>query len=700
MLAVTQAGCGRIADKLARTKADAGVVHGEPFVLGGPHAVKAALWAGQLSGSLVGASDKELYKVMPADKYARRVEVRGGIAALHGVNGALGFFSADDGGLTLWNSNLLVPKKRFDGSRFLSLSDDGSRAALASGVAKALIVDTASGDTLATFDASDVVFSPDAHYALVTMGEETRLEDLLGKRTVVLRRGWRKSDPAAPRVLWMGDLGIGESGRRYFKFREKRLFLESDRGLELIALPEGEILGHTDLPYPNASAFDIETSADGKRLVVRSAAKSELTVWEPEAKPPLRRIPNVSAEAACAGVDAMTPKICPGAVVPSQRYELGSTGVPKTKPGERECQIIDRASRQAVVTHSAACEPRFRGAEPYFRADDKYFGALYRGGLFAIELPSGKVEGLGDLTSFPLFRAVSVAVVGGVLVVGPAPKPVWLTAKAPPPLAALPDHTLEVKDTSTHRFALTANREQYTLHVWDRAGQEVLVQPVPGIDPAHEMEASDNVVYVARTKDYLRCEIGVGCAPVDYGGHIESVDGPWVVLGNRPQDQPPGQSQDHVEPHLFDTVTKATRPLPKECGSGFGVYVLRDGPQVICPAKGRARLAIDASGKAHPISVPEGVALSPHFLGRSGDHVFLGPTYLSSNAEVAVRYDLKTHESVMLYLSADGAVAVFPDGKVETFGDEAAQGVLRCLDGDLLRPWSECRAGFEVKGRL
>ena len=634
---------------------------GAPFVVALEHAVVDAFWAP--NGHLLAVTGADLLDLDPATNEIHQTALGHRATYALGVRGGNRVVAVASDRLTVWDTTTGKQVGTVEGAMGVTLSGDGKR--LAAGGCDAgtkcghTVYDLASVTRVATIPsprptfAGDIKLSEDGRWALVNASGSLVLADASTGKTILARKALAVSEGGASMEL--------------VSFHDDRVLLSSDRGIEVVALPSGKILAQHANPFVGHEMVSKWASADGASVFMLDGPTEQLLQWDIAKKkttltPKVKEVPEVP---------------------PTTRFvvERGPT-----------CRLVEHATKRVVLAHPAVCGGGIlSGYMPGASPDERLFATVLEGGAHVFDLATGKhLAGVGSLPATKMEHQDPLRLEGGVPATGSLEHPLWLSKEVPPKPAPRPAGYRSVAVTATHTFGVSQKGDRRTVIALDRAGTEVLHAELAGFDES--MVASDDTVFLRQGTSDHRCQVGAGCKEVTFGGFIGSFDKPWVVIGARSGSPP------DLKDHLLNLATQEKRPLP--C-TAFGARVFRDGPIVFCPGyQGKPSTLTGPDGKASTLALPASANHLTHLVGMAGTYLYFAGV-VNAGLTPAYRIDARSQAVVAYFLGTDHAIARHPDGKIERFGDAAANDdALRCLDGDRLLPWSACSTAFTVEGRL
>jgi hypothetical protein len=713
----------------ASASASSTTAKGKPFVISNEHAIEGAVWLS--NGHLMGASHRELFDIDPTSaspEIVRRIPLTRPIQYLVGVRGGSRVITVEEKGLAIWDPIAGKQLRAIPNVSEPVVSPNGTRLAVAACADETfcghdvydLTGDTAAGGkSIATIQtpspsprkdiafAGRVFFSDDGRFLHAHAFGSTLIADT-STDTVLVRRSVGRTNDAGE----FKDLAV---------FRGTKVFLTSDKGLEVVELlPSPKVVAHAPDPFVGDSgAVEYAVDPDGRRVVMFSRTNSELFALnvatqktrsvkitsgsdDPMCPSKLLALADEEASDASAATGA-TGIACGDDRAPSQRFALVNT-----PPGS--CRILEQAAgHRVVIEHAALCGVNpYTSRSPGFRSDDRFFASIFEGGTHIFDLSAGgkRVAGLGPIPTQKIEKHYALSVIDDVPAIGVAhaPSRTWLTKRSPAPTEPpRPQGSSVVKTTRTHTFGIEKKGDTTRVLVaLDRSGKEVL-RETPATPFSETIEASENVALLrpfssaqaaGDKSDFLQCEVGAGCKPVEIGGMIGSFDHPWMVIGPR----------GGGKPYLLNLATHEKRQLPPNCkNDAYGVKVFRDGTVLCgrCVAGSWMELTRTADGGASTVWIPDYAAGLVQLVTRGGPFLYFEGV-VNAGLSPNYRIDIRNNNRVDLFLGPNHAIARFPDDEtIERFGDKSAsEDALRCLDGDRLLPWSACSATYEVNGKL
>lgn len=646
-------------------QAPAVLPRGTPFVVAVEHAVEDAFWLPD--GHLLAVTGSDLLDIDPATNEVRHTPLGHPASSALGVRGGDRVVAIDAKAdrVTVWDATSRKQIGAIEGAIDPTLSGDGKR--LVVGVCDAGkkscghdVYDLAAMSRLATIRSArpdypgDVKLSNDGRFALVNAIGKLTLADTTTGKTILTRKALVVSEGGASREL--------------VSFHGDRVLLTSDRGIEEIALPSGKVTAQHADPFAGHEMAGKDANDDGTVVTIYDGPSEQLFTWDIARKK-----------------TTMTPKV----------KEFPGEPVTKRFGVERgpKCRLVEHATKRVVLEHPAVCSGgslsrHAPGASP----DDRLHATIFEGGAHVFDLATGKhVAGVGPLPAAKMEHLDVLKLEADVPLTGALDHPLWLTKGPPPRPAPRPAGFRVVAVTETHTFGVSEKKGgKRTVVAIDRTGKEVLHEELPPW--GEELTASGDTAFVRNGTSDFQCQVGAGCKEVTFNAFIGSFDKPWVILGERSGSPP------EMKDHLFNLATQEKRPLP--CHA-FGARVFREGPVVFCPGvQGKATTLTGPDGKTNELVLPASANHLTHLVGPSGPYLFFAGV-VNTGLTPAYRVDTRGGAPVRYFLGTGHAIALLGDGKIERFGDAAANDdALRCLDGDRLLPWSACSTAFTVEGRL
>lgn len=335
---------------------------------------------------------------------------------------------------------------------------------------------------------------------------------------------------------------------------------------------------------------------------------------------------------------------------------------------------------------------------PKLRSDGRFVAGVGGGGARIVDVKTlVEVAGVGPMVVEPIAQFRTVAVAAGKarisLALGHQGPTMWLT-QGPPPSIFDPPHgkNATVARTDTHLFVVEDEREGRTLTVYDPAGKELRKERMARFDASQI--ASKSVTLLRQGGcDELLCEADKPCRSVSLHGFVHSLFYPWVIVHPRAV-----CSDKEGERRLVDLRDGSSRALDGCQATGM---LISDAPLIVCGGDTEEKVVTPdgkvvrtlpkkRSGPRHGTSSV--VNAMPFRFG-------LGVT--NFGLEPGERMNLETGERVELFFGNDFALAQFPDGAIERFGQrDAATRFLYCKDGSELLPWPACASTSDVTGRF
>jgi hypothetical protein len=290
---------------------------------------------------------------------------------------------------------------------------------------------------------------------------------------------------------------------------------------------------------------------------------------------------------------------------------------------------------------------------------------------------------------------------GSDIWLGPKPQLADATPQAGPTAMAaeVPDPD-RAKESVTHSFRLRWEPSGLSLAITDKRTKQTKAFEYDAF-PEHLWQVDGDRAYIAISRAGLArgssvvCDFARGCEKI-IKHRLTGVAWPWMVA---------------VGDKSFELVhgeTGERRELPKACTSE--VLLLSARPEVACVVSKANRdvlTVFDATNTAqHGVPLFSDSILRPR--PALANVMPWGMLTHDRSKVIAARFDSRAwvaldlprrRRAMFAAQGAGGLVAVYPDGRYEAFGQGVDPGaVLRCREGDTLRPLATCRAKAEATG--